>query len=105
VSLQIEVSERSGIRAVSEPKHVRRIVVEHAPALFVVPCGDPQCRDGGHDLTHIVMRALSARRTVFEGDNDCSGSLGSASCSRSLRYRAVAEYRDRVGAKASNPDG
>jgi hypothetical protein len=40
------------------------------------------------------MHALRARRTTFEGDDDCNGSLGSmqAACGRVLHFQAVATY-------------
>jgi len=34
LTLRLEIEERSGGSVVAEPVHVRRIVVEHAPALF-----------------------------------------------------------------------
>jgi hypothetical protein len=90
--LKLEVEERSGAGPVAEPTHVRRIVVEHAPALFVLPCGDARCKDGGHDITHGVMRHLRAGETRFEGQDVCPGSVGSSQCSRVLVYVAEATY-------------
>src|SRR5690349_8276100 len=58
VSLLLEIEESSDATTVSRPKHLRRIVVERAPALFLVPCGDPRCTDGGHDVTSHIMNAL-----------------------------------------------
>src|SRR6266849_2479094 len=46
VSLKLEIEERSGVTGV---KHIRRVVVDRAPALFLVPCGDSKCADGEHD--------------------------------------------------------
>lgn len=91
-SLKLEIEERSGGNAVAEPTHIRRIVVEHAPALFFLPCGDPRCRDGGHEVTHAVMRSLNSKETRFEGEDVCMGSQGSGQCSRVLHYVAHAEY-------------
>ena len=90
--LRLEIEERSGASAVSSPKYIRRVVVATAPALFLIPCGDPSCSDGGHDVTASVMQALRSGRTEFDGDDGCMGSIGSASCTRVLHYDAVAEY-------------
>ena len=91
-NLQLEIQERTGVSSVAEPKHMRRIVVEHAPALFVIPCGDPRCKDGGHDITHDVLRALRSGETTFEGQDTCVGSQGSGQCARVLHYVAIATY-------------
>lgn len=91
-SLALQIEERTEGSPVAEPTHVRRIVVQHAPALFVLPCGDSRCRDGGHDVTSTVMRALRARETRFEGHDVCSGSVGTGQCSRVLHFVAEATY-------------
>jgi hypothetical protein len=92
LTLRLEIEERSGGSVVAEPVHVRRIVVEHAPALFFLPCGDTRCKDGGHDITHTVLRSLHANETRFDGQDVCAGSQGSGQCSRVLHYLAVATY-------------
>jgi hypothetical protein len=89
-SLRLEIEERSGAGGT---KHTRRVVLDRAPALFLVPCGDPRCADGEHDLTTPVMRALRARETSFEGTDECSGSLGPSVCRRVLHFDGKAEYR------------
>lgn len=91
-SLSLEISEQSDGSPVAEPTYVRRVVVQHAPALFVLPCGDPRCRDGGHDVTPAVMRALRASQTRFEGQDVCAGSVGTAQCSRVLCFVGIATY-------------
>ena len=90
--LRLEIDERSGTSAVSSPKYIRRVVVETAPALFLIPCGDASCTDGGHDVTSSIMQALRSGRTEFNGDDGCHGSVGSASCTRVLHYDAIADY-------------
>ncbi len=90
-SLRLELEERSGDTAAS-PKYTRRFVVARAPALFFVPCGDPRCLDGGHDLTSTVMHALRRQQTSFEADDTCSGALGNSQCGRVLRVEGIAEY-------------
>jgi len=90
VSLRLDIEDRSGVTAT---KHNRRVVVEQAPALFLIPCADPRCADGEHDLTATVMRALRTHQTSFHGEDGCVGSIGPSSCARVLRFDAVAEYR------------
>ena len=90
VSLQLEIEDRSGVAEGSA--HTRRVVVDRAPALFLMPCGDPRCVDGEHDLTTMVMRALRQQETAFKGQDECRGSVGPSACSRVLHFDAVAEY-------------
>lgn len=90
--LDLEISDRKGV-ADPASTHVRRVVVASAPALFEIPCTDPSCKDGGHELTQPVMRALQARRTSFDGEDVCHGSVGSSHCGRVLRYVAKATFQ------------
>jgi hypothetical protein len=92
-SLRLDVDEhnRDGIVS-TEPAHIRRIVVDSAPALFFLPCGDARCKDGGHDITRSVMQALRAGETRFEGEDECGGSQGSGQCGRILRYVGSATF-------------
>ena len=89
VSLKLEIEDRSGVGGTT---HTRRVVVAQAPALFLVPCGDPRCMDGEHDLTTTVMRALRQQETAFKGQDECRGTVGPSPCSRVLHFDAVAEY-------------
>jgi hypothetical protein len=91
-TLALEIEERGEGGPVAEPTHVRRVVVQHAPALFVLPCGDARCKDGGHDVTYAVMKALRAGETRFEGEDVCVGSVGTGQCSRVLRFVGIATY-------------
>jgi hypothetical protein len=88
-TLQIEVVEESGA---GSTKHRKHIVVERAPALFNIVCGDPRCEEGGHDITHEVMQALYASRETSENSHECTGSTGSAPCTRRISYRVSATY-------------
>lgn len=91
-TLRLDIEERSDGRSVAEPTHVRHVVVASAPALFLLPCGDPHCKDGGHDITHSVVRYLRAGEVRFEGEDSCSGSVGTGSCARVLHFVGVATY-------------
>jgi hypothetical protein len=88
-SLDITIEERAGGGGT---KHIRRFVIDSAPALFLVPCGDPRCTEGDHDLTWAVMRALRAHQTSFHGSDGCTGAIGSSSCLRVVYYDGTAEY-------------
>jgi hypothetical protein len=101
VSLRLEVQEsRAGISN-SEASHIRHIVVANAPALFVVPCHDAQCKDGGHDITASILYSLRSREQRFEGEDPCPGYVGAANCARILRYTGVAVYREDSTDKAT----
>ena len=68
--------------------------VASAPALFVMPCHDAHCKDGGHDLTREILAELRQRNGRFTGEDACRGTVGSSGCSRVLGYVAVATYQD-----------
>ncbi len=88
------VIEESCVRGVADAvTHIRRIVLERAPALFDLPCCDRHCTGGGHNITAQVMRALRDGRTRFEGSNLCGGTLKTGECSRELRYVGEAVYK------------
>jgi len=91
VSLSLAIADGSD-STFAQPKHVRRVVVAHAPALFVIGCSDPNCQEGGHDVTHPIMQALTRRQTAFHGEDKCYGALGMSQCTRVLRYEALADY-------------
>ena len=91
--LRLEVLEHSSSISHPQHTHVRHVVVASAPALFVMPCHDTQCKDGGHDLTQEILAALSRRNAHFKGEDVCRGMVGSAGCSRTLGYVAVATYQ------------
>jgi hypothetical protein len=92
-SLRLEIQElRAGATALGSA-HIRLIPVSQAPALFELPCTDSFCKDGVHDLTYDILRALESGAKKFQGEDACSGHTGSADCQRVLQYMAVATYR------------
>ena len=93
VSLELQVQDGAGLTTGAAPTHIRRIVVDRAPALFLLSCQDPRCADGEHDVTSTIMRALRARETSFQGKDECMGNVGLGSCARVLQFSATAEYR------------
>jgi hypothetical protein len=92
-TFKLELEEHEGTSRRPEQNHIRHIVVTSAPALFVVPCGDSRCKDGGHDITRDVMRSLRAGETRFQGTDACQGSQGSGLCVRVLHYTGLATYK------------
>jgi hypothetical protein len=90
LSLRLEIEEQG---ASAQPKYIRRVVIDTAPALFFLPCADPRCVDGGHDVTAFVMRALRCHTQSSDGTNDCVGSVGSSACARTIHFNVVAEYQ------------
>ncbi len=93
VSLCLHIDEQRGNGTITVARHTRRVVVEHAPALFALPCADRDCRGGGHDLTSEIVHALAKRQTSFEGHHACEGQIGSSPCPNVLHYVAEATYR------------
>jgi hypothetical protein len=83
--LKLEVEEGGA-------KHIRHIVLDRAPALFVFPCGDPSCQGGGYEITDAIMHGLQTHTERFEADDRCLGSVGHASCTRTLHAVALARY-------------
>ena len=91
-SLRLEIDECGADGAIVVPAHVKRVVVESAPALFFLPCHERTCLEGGHDVTAEVMRALKGHNERFSGEHTCSGACGPAPCGRSLKYVGFATY-------------
>jgi hypothetical protein len=89
-SLRLDIEERSVVGTI---KHIRRFVIDRAPSLILVRCGDPRCAGGEHDLTSTVMRALFARETSFQGSDQCTGFVGPSPCARVVHFDGTAEYR------------
>jgi hypothetical protein len=91
-TLKLEVEEHRREATIAETKHVRHIIVDRAPALFELPCNDPACRDGGHDLTEAMTQRLRAQSTQFVLEDVCMGDVRGASCGRVVRVLATATY-------------
>ena len=90
-SLRIEFTQR-GLAGTT--KHTKLVVVARAPALFMIACAQPACREGGYDITYDVMSALGRRSAEHSGESTCNGTTGSAPCSGVLSYRIIAEFRE-----------
>lgn len=91
--LKLEIAYRRADSEAAESTHIRRVVLERAPALFVMSCSNKECQGGGHDLTSTVMRGLRASETHFDGTSNCNGSVGTGSCNGILTWIADATYK------------
>jgi hypothetical protein len=91
-TLRLEMEERRGDTRLEETKHIRIVMVDRASSVFLVPCGDTACKDGEHELTYGMLRELRGSSAEFSLEDDCRGSVGSASCSRTVRVLAKATY-------------
>lgn len=90
-SLTIAVEERRAEETQTEVAHLRRIVVDHAPAVFNLPCCDRHC-DGEHDLTRRILRGLRDGKDRIEGHDRCEGHNKEGDCPLELRFIANATY-------------
>lgn len=79
--------------AIGGSEHVRHVIVARAPALFEMKCGNRDCKEGGHDITHELVRELRSGKTRIEGSDPCHGNVGSSRCAYVVRYVATATYR------------
>ena len=93
-TLRMSLSFRRGDFRIGEASYVRVVVVATAPALFTIACTDSNCRDGGHQITTAMLKALRAGLTEFSGEEPCRGSIGSTgtACGSTLLYDAQATY-------------
>lgn len=90
-SLAIRFYEMHGEKPLAEATHIRRIVVDHAPAHFEVACADREC-EGVHDLTSDLLAALRTAEAQFDGKHSCDGGSAKRNCGRVLHWVAVATY-------------
>lgn len=88
LTLSLSIDERRPESAIAGRAHIRRIVVAHAPALFVVPCSEAECGGAVHDITGAVLAAIARGSTAFEIESPCHG------CACVLRCAGEASYRE-----------
>lgn len=92
-SLALAVDEFTSTGEIPLRSYRKLVVVARAPALFALPCGDTDCRDGGYDLTREILTALRRREASFSGAGTCWGQRWNERCARRLAYEAVATYQ------------
>ena len=93
-TLRLSLSFRRGEARIGDASYVRVVVVPTAPALFAIACSDSSCRDGGHQITNAMLKALRSGLTEFTGEEPCRGSIGATGspCGCTLTYEAQATY-------------
>jgi hypothetical protein len=93
-TMRLSVSFRRGETIVSDASYVRVVVVATAPALFEINCSDSYCQGGGHQATQQILEGLRAKKTQFQGEVPCYGSVGSSAtrCTSTLVYQVEATY-------------
>jgi hypothetical protein len=93
-TMRLSVSFRRGESIVTDSSYVRVVVVPNAPSLFEIACSDPYCQGGGHPATQPILEALRAKKTKFQGEVPCSGTVGTSAnrCSSTLIYQVEATY-------------
>ncbi len=92
-SLRLELEEYSEGHSIVGTRRVTLVVVDHAAALFEIPCSDSKCEEGGHEVTREVLAALSKQPSRFEFESGCHGYLGQRPCGRTLKVIGQAEYK------------
>ena len=90
-TLRLAVEERRATVTAAESKHLRHVIVNRAPALFIIPCGDPSC-DGGATTDDPIMRELRAHRTASRSTTSASATRTSR-CGRNVHAVGTATYR------------
>jgi hypothetical protein len=96
VACRIDITEARADATSADTAHTRHIVVARAPALLVIGCSDPSCRDGGHDLSSVLLRGLRERRIDIRGEDSCNGTVGAEHCGRKLSFHAHATYAEQA---------
>jgi len=93
-SLSLSIHEGRSDASAGENHYIRRVVIESAPALFEIRCSNPQCDDGGFDITREVLAALASGKSTFEGQQACQGRGRTMDCTRVLRFVGTATYKE-----------
>jgi hypothetical protein len=99
-ALQIAFSDGEA-GAIAGVAHLRRVVIERAPALFSQRCANPSCK-GEHEITSELMAGLRRGEERIVGEDPCLAPVGSSSCHWVLSYVATANY---AASPASDRDG
>jgi hypothetical protein len=94
LTCRVDISEARADATIADTAHTRYIVVARAPPLLIIPCSDPSCRDGGHDVSSVLLRGLRERRNEIPSEDRCNGNVGAEHCGRMLRFHAQATYAE-----------
>jgi hypothetical protein len=90
--LRIEVGAHRDGALIPESVYIRRVVVTNAPALLWLPCSEPRCEEGGHDITEALVSGLRQGEVRITGESSCSGRVAGVACVRVIHFTAVADY-------------
>ncbi len=93
VSLRLELAESKRGTTTKEAVRIQHVIVARAAALFLVPCSDTRCREGGHDITRELLFALRRGASTAEGSSLCRGEINNDECGRELTFSCSATYR------------
>ena len=93
-TLRLELSESRGEETQVENTQIKRIAIEHAPSVFMIPCGERRCKHGSYDLTSTILAGLRRGETQIECSDTCYGEVGTARCGRIMKCVAFAEYTE-----------
>lgn len=95
IEIEYEVEHRS---AFGESREER--VSTHMPgmiAIFLIDCLNRECTSGIFDLKSDIYSMVRESKSVFEGEQKCSGSEAPdhmyQSCSGHLKYKITIEYK------------
>ena len=91
-TLHMEITESGQSEVTPVVHYIRRFGLTNAPAVFLVPCTDPLCDGGGHDLTSEVLAGLRSHYLRIEGKDTCQGLSRDLHCTRELRFAAIATF-------------
>lgn len=84
-SLRLHFDDQPELGKPATLPFTRHVVVASGPALFSVPCLEPNCT-GVHELTQMIMRDLRVGQTRGTGVSPCQGNVGGVACVRTLTY-------------------
>ena len=90
--LRLEISETGQEPGDLDVRYIRHVVVNRAPALFDLPCSDPRCEGGGHDITRMLMSSLRKSEDRVRGEHYCGGVVKGEACPLKLDFVASATY-------------
>src|SRR5690606_36091932 len=91
-TLKLNIEERRATNFVPGTRYTQHIIVARAAARFEVPCSEPKCQEGGHDITDEMLRGLQSREAHITGTSTCNGTVGDNPCGRVMEFVAEATY-------------
>jgi hypothetical protein len=93
-SLRLELWESCDGEPTAGTRYIKHIIVARSAAHFEIPCSNPDCSGGGHDLSDELLAGLRKRQTRVRGTDACRGMVGDGPCKQILHYSASALFED-----------